>query len=360
MNKIESRQVDCRANTGTSTEDGTLALILATVPIEGRHADQGRDLLAIEFAEFRKFGDDGGTGGRTDPGNGLQDLVFATPVVVIADEALDLVIELVNLPVEAVEDLVDAFASSLRMRGTAAIDLHGAHGDQLPTAHDKLLKFHGFFRGFLERSRFDIVREAGQSSGINAIRLGDGADAAGKMKWQTRIDDGDGETGVHEFGRQSTLEAARGLHDNEGTRKGFEVLEERLDTGRVVRQIATALRGQEEDLEILLGDINSHERLERVVPIIHDRSPALPMRARRLRGAGRLKRLFGLTVRDPRRSSFRTASRAPKGFRSVVGRGCASFSATLRSSHTRSIVSTFVQLFFEHTRVVQTSAMFCG
>src|SRR5690242_8038744 len=133
--------------------------MLATVMIEGCDADQGRDLLAIEFAEFRQFGEDGGTGGRTDPGNGLQDFVFAAPVVIVADEALDLVIESVDLPVEAVEDLVDALAGGLGMTGTAAVGFHGAHGDQLPTANDKLLKFHGFFRGFLEWSRFDRSEE---------------------------------------------------------------------------------------------------------------------------------------------------------------------------------------------------------
>src|SRR5262249_28849862 len=56
MNKVESRQVDCRANAGTSAEDGSFALIFATVTVEGCDADEGRDLLAIEFAEFRKFG----------------------------------------------------------------------------------------------------------------------------------------------------------------------------------------------------------------------------------------------------------------------------------------------------------------
>src|SRR5437660_8624466 len=350
MNEIESGQVDRRANAGPSAEDRTLALILTAVTVEGCDADQGRDLLTIEFAELREFGEDGRTGSRTDTGNGLENFILTTPVVVVADEALDLVIEEVNLSLETIEYLVDALASGLGMTGAAAVGFHGSHSDQLPTAHDKLLKFEGFFRGFLERSRFDIVRESGQCSGINAIGLGDAADALGKMKRQTRIDDSDGETGVHEFGGQSSLKAARGLHDNEGKGKWFEMLEEGLDTGRVIRQIQTGLRGHEEDLEILLGDIDSHERLEGVVPTIHDRSPALPMRARRLRGVGRLKRLFGLTVRNRRRSSFRTASRAPRGYRSVVGRGCASFSATLRSSHTRSIVSTFVQLFSEHTR----------
>ena len=171
VNEIESCQVESRANAGSSAEDGTLALILAAVTVEGRDTDEGRDLLTIEFAELWEIGQDRRTGRRTDTRNGLQDFCFAAPVVVAVDEALDLGIDVVDLPLETIEDLVDTLASGFGMTGTAAIGLHGSHGDQLPTANDKLFKFRGFFRRFLERPRFDIVCEPSQSSGVNAVRL---------------------------------------------------------------------------------------------------------------------------------------------------------------------------------------------
>src|SRR5258708_339251 len=343
MHEIKSGQIDCGSNSGASSEDGSFSSNGATVVAEGGDTNQGSDLLTIELTEFGEFGEDCGTGGWTDAGDALQDFIFTTPVVIKTDESLNLGVDGVDLALQAIENLVDTFASERAITSTAAIDLHGAHGDQLATAHDELFKFNEFFRGFFQRTRFHVLREACQHPGVDPVSLGVLAVGQAKMVGEPGVDNGHDETRRDEFCGETSLEAAGGLHDDERAGELLEVIDERLDTGRVIRQSATGIRRQEEHLEIVLGDGNTHERLTRLLQIIHDRAPALPIRARPRLGAGRLWRLFGLTVWDRRRSSSGTASRAPRGGRSVAGRGCASFFAALRSSHTRYLIRTLVQ-----------------
>jgi hypothetical protein len=59
-----------------------LALVLSAVGGVRGDSDQGARLLAVDFAQLRQFGDQGGAGDRSQTGDGLDDLLLALPVIV--------------------------------------------------------------------------------------------------------------------------------------------------------------------------------------------------------------------------------------------------------------------------------------
>lgn len=56
----ECSHVQHGAEGGTSTDDAPRPLGLSAVAIDGRHADQGGDLFAVELSQFGEFGEESG------------------------------------------------------------------------------------------------------------------------------------------------------------------------------------------------------------------------------------------------------------------------------------------------------------
>lgn len=188
-----------------------------------------------------------------------------------------------------------------------------------------------------------MLREQGQNFGIEAIRLGQAAESAGEVPDLTGVDDGDDESGIEKVNGESPFEAAGGFEDDEAGTDGSQMIEDATDPLVVIIQDQTGSLREDTDIESPLGDVDADEGLKGGGTIIHDRTPVLPMRARATGRPGRLRRLFGLTGRNRRRSSSGTASWAPRGGRSVAGRRWAGFSAALRSPPTGYLLETFVR-----------------
>ncbi len=54
-----------------------MAVTVATVPVQGRHTDQGRPLAAAELSQLRPFGDEYGSHDGTDAQYAAQQLGLA-------------------------------------------------------------------------------------------------------------------------------------------------------------------------------------------------------------------------------------------------------------------------------------------
>ena len=67
----EGGHVQNATDRGSSAPDGTFAMKVPAVAIEGSQAGQGHDFLPVERAQFREFGQQRNAGDRTGAGNGL-------------------------------------------------------------------------------------------------------------------------------------------------------------------------------------------------------------------------------------------------------------------------------------------------
>ena len=70
---------------GASAPDGAFATQGATVPVEGSHAHQGGDLLAVEGAQFGQVGQQSEGELLPHAGNGAQEIILLSPHGTLAE-----------------------------------------------------------------------------------------------------------------------------------------------------------------------------------------------------------------------------------------------------------------------------------
>ena len=78
----ECGHVQDAADRSSSAADGAFAMKASAIAIEGRQADESRDLLSVENSQFRQVGQQRNGGDLADAGNGLDDAPFAFPFIV--------------------------------------------------------------------------------------------------------------------------------------------------------------------------------------------------------------------------------------------------------------------------------------
>ena len=76
-----------------SSADGSDPHELSTLVIEGSHADQCGNLLAIELSPFGEFGQESRRRGDSDARHGGHEVDLVLPVVVITNEFVDLILD---------------------------------------------------------------------------------------------------------------------------------------------------------------------------------------------------------------------------------------------------------------------------
>src|SRR5579863_9021779 len=157
----ESRHVEIVPNGFSSAADGALTAKFSAIVIEGSETTQRRDFLSVEFAEFRKFGNEGCGSGGADSGSAAEDVLFVAPVIVRVEEFEDGVLDLFDLLVELIDDVLDAGADFLDRAGIESILFGGAELDELPAAYDAGLELGLFFRRFGHDPRANLLSEVG-------------------------------------------------------------------------------------------------------------------------------------------------------------------------------------------------------
>lgn len=274
---VEGRHVEDIAEGPASSADGSFAGSFAAIVGVGRHADQGGDLFAIELPEFRQLGDEGHGGDVADAGDGLHEVIALFPVVVGLDEFVDGVIETFQIFRQGFDGTIEALADELGKVLVEPVLLGDAELDELSAAGDELVEFLLFFRDLRERPGVDVMSEAGQSPGIDAVVLAEDAEGLAVVMSLTGINDGDDVTGSHEFADDSTLIGAGGFEDDEASSRNRELREQLpMSLGSVGNRERASFRGNM-GVERIFGDVDANPVLN---GDFHERIPSLRMRAR--------------------------------------------------------------------------------
>lgn len=222
----KSSHVEHAADGCSSSLNRAFATIGTTVAVEGGESNQGSDLLAVELAELWKFGDEGDGRLRTDSWYGLKELKLVFPIIVGLDELLNLTIETLNLFLDDVEDRVNTTSHGGGTSLSETIGLCGAEFNELASTTDEKIKFGLFFRGFLERSRLDVMGVPGDDGSIEAIGLGENTNGLGEVSHGPGVDDGDNMSGTKEGGDEVEFVATRGLKDDQALAWGRQLGEQ--------------------------------------------------------------------------------------------------------------------------------------
>ena len=120
---------------------------LAGLADERGEAGQACDLLAVERAELRQFGDEGAGWDRPHAGNGSEQVLLVAPYGRTVIGSVDLRINLGQLPLERGDQAGDALFDALDLNAPLPIALGDHHLDDLTPTRDEIAKQLGRFVG---------------------------------------------------------------------------------------------------------------------------------------------------------------------------------------------------------------------
>jgi len=87
----EGGHVEDGPDAGSPAPDGAGSPHLAGVPVEGRYADKGGDLPAVELAQLRHLGDERSSQYGADAGDGAEQFIVCAPGGALADQAVEVI-----------------------------------------------------------------------------------------------------------------------------------------------------------------------------------------------------------------------------------------------------------------------------
>ena len=257
----ERRHVEHVANGGASARDAARAAVASAVVVERRQADQGGDRLAIEASQFGHFGHERGAGDLGDAGTRGEQLDLGPPVVVGLQAAGRFRLPIARFLFPGVFstwrmlfwaaravaccrrlDSIVRRSMSCRRRATSCISSARCAGI------------------FFQQTRLDLLAEAGQDQGVDAVGLGQNSQRFGEVAHLPRIDHGHAVAGFDQRRDQAPFVSARGFdHDAslrwlEATdRSAKRIRRDALATGRRCDCVGRAPG----HVQRLFGDINS-------------------------------------------------------------------------------------------------------
>ncbi len=194
--------------------------MLSRIVVDGSDADELGDLLAVEFSEFGKFGDERADVDGTEAFDRLEDFDFAGVGLVGLDRFGDSLRDRFKLFIQAIEHGLDRLFNIGIDRLQQAIVLLIDQAEELPTTFDECTEF-GLLVGLsgLRRGSNDFG-ETCQNLCVDRIGFGVATDAVGKVADLARINDGQHDVVLMQLFDQPRFVSAGGFHDDDG-RRGF-------------------------------------------------------------------------------------------------------------------------------------------
>ena len=256
----EGGHVEGGADGGAPTPDRAAAAPGAAVPIEGRDADEGGDLVAVERAQFGQLGEQGVAGDRADAGDALQPGGAGAQGRGGLHGGGELRVEVGQLVGQPGQMGVEVGARGGQPGLMAALLLRGAHALELPAPGEQGVEVLGGGVGARAQRRLDLGREARQHPGVEAVGLGQDVAAAGEVAHLPRIDQRHRQPRGDQRGIHGALVAAAGLQHEPGGLQGLRPAHERgLADGRV-GDPPGGLGRVHRDIQMIAGNIHAEIR----------------------------------------------------------------------------------------------------
>lgn len=226
----ESRHEQRVPEGDASAAGGSFAAERAAVAIGGSHADQSRDLLAVELPEFRQFRQENTDGGGSNSGNGAQQLGLRLQFCVLFDQRGDAFVEGEPLLLVQPQGLVDHAADLLVDGGAKAVLFLDEHVPHLsPTAGE----VEQFSAEFVERRRDAGLHPCGElrdAAGIEGVGFGELIGGPREVANLPRVDDGHVEAACLEVLDERSFESSGSFETDELRGVFFEECDETIES----------------------------------------------------------------------------------------------------------------------------------
>ncbi len=199
----------------SAATDKTFALPAAAFSCMRSHACQGGGLGAIEFAQFRHFGQQTDQRFRADADDLLETVGFGLEGAILLEQGLDLLLEFLQVGAELAEERGVLFAQSRQCQVAALLGHVLGHRLELQAMAGQLAQGGG---GGVERglrARGGLPAKLGQQRGIDPIGFGAQGAGFGEVPHPRGFDNRHGDAGLVAGGHDGLLITARGFTDDQ-------------------------------------------------------------------------------------------------------------------------------------------------
>ena len=227
---VEGGHVEGAADASPPAADPSGFGGMSAVLVDGRDADEGGDLLAVDLAEFGELGDERDGRDGSDSGDAGQEVVELAPVGVGGAEFGDVFVEVFDSLLEQFDELLNVAAHGGIAGGFEVVFLLSEEFDDLASAGDEGVELPLIFGRFgAETEVFGVLGIADQQAGVEGVGFGEPSEAGGEVADAIGRDDGDG---VFPFGEEEEelgVVDAGGFEDDLTGVRGRELGEQRLE-----------------------------------------------------------------------------------------------------------------------------------
>ena len=269
--------VEGLAEQSPSAAGGSLPSERAAVAVGGSDANESCDLFVVELSEFGKFADQGCGGGWSNAGHRAEQFGFGLQGLVVIDELLELLIDLVELPVVEFEGLLDQSADVWFEGGGQAVLFLNSHVLDLSASGGEIGDFLLDFWSWRGRPGVHAFGEESNAAGINGVGLGELTGGSGKVADLAGIHDGDGEMVLLESADELAFESAGRFKTDQAWPDVLEPNEEAVETCDGVFELLDFVGRGMRDVELAFADIDPDNGLNDRHR--HESDPTLQMRA---------------------------------------------------------------------------------
>ena len=258
----ESSHVERSTDVEAPTLDAPSASSVTGVVGDRRHADQGGNLAAIEFAELGQLGDERGAGdGANALGRAQQHVELAEVFLDMADH---LALDLVELGLDGQDHGLDA-RTNLDHGQLHSLAFRQHHRQQLASTRDERSQVALVLIGHRPDEIGQIVAprqrlaKLGQHPSVNRVGLGQSTHRLGEVSRLLRVDDGNRQPHGLKCARQRRLIATGGLHHHQSNIERFQgSRQRRMAFCFVVKTSGCELTAQNKHIHVRLRDVDAH------------------------------------------------------------------------------------------------------
>lgn len=257
LNGGQRRHVQNGPHAGPAAPDPPFALQFAAVPVIGRHAGEGGDLLVAEPAQLRQVAQESIDHDLPDPRHGQHDGSFRLPALFLLDQVIQQPVQLLQLPLQ-VEDMAPDIGLQEPGHDLDTVLLHGGQFQQLAPARQQVPDFHDA-PGLMGPHRWaDHRRKFSDQAGIDFIGLGQLIGGLGVAARVQGLADNEGQAPFDGGLDQGVFVPAGGFHHDAFEPIPAQAAEGLFDPGRSIVHGKIHAPFVDADIQLGLADIHAH------------------------------------------------------------------------------------------------------
>ena len=254
----QGSHVKCGPYGGSTSPDRATASEGTTVAIQWGDANQGGNLLTVEFSEFGQLRQQGTANDGADSRYRLEQVLVLTPDRTLTDSLIEVMVGSFEFFFQPADVNLDASSQSFGGTGEAVCFGHDHLGDLSPTSN-QCTQFQGDLIGQGTNRWPYGLGETGKDPSIDAIGLGQLPSGFGEISDLSRVDYDHRKLRTGQSPHDLPFKTAGGFHNDQRGTDLCEPFDQRFNSCSIVRHALSFIRRSDCHIQACFGDVNTNK-----------------------------------------------------------------------------------------------------